>query len=217
MKQRRLLEQSAESADRSPPAVPTSTPTYHTYTELTDGGKYRDLRLSMGAVLAWNGPVDGRVPFGVSVRLLLRIPPPWPLQLLPHINQLWAQTFEGETWCGFHSLLPKFHLLPLPCHRLLLLLLHQQEKKVIPQNKYHIVYFRCLLQVHSLYKECEEDRLVSQFKMQDRVGGRIQRDPWFAGLPLRQVQRTLQALAKGEVSLGPQFVVHQVWPGDCEF
>ena len=93
--------------------------------------------------------MDGRLPFDVSGGLLCRLPPSWPLQLPPHIDQRRAQTLEGASWRRFQSLLPKLHLLPLSCSCLLLLLFHQQEEKVFPQNICYCLFsnacYRCIL------------------------------------------------------------------------
>ena len=118
-------------------------------------GKYWGVRFPMVAVFAWNGRphvLDGREPFDIFVGLLCRLPPAGPLQLPPHKHHRRALTLEGSPWRRFQSLLPQLHLLPLPCHCLLLLLLHQQEEKVFLHTKCYCLYFWCLLQVHSLYE-----------------------------------------------------------------
>ena len=91
------------------------------------------------AVFVWNGGTW--VSFDCSVRLLCRLAPTWHLQLSPHVDPRRAQEREGKDWNRLQSLLPQLrqlHLLPLPCNRLLLLLLHQEEKVFSSNKCYHL-------------------------------------------------------------------------------
>ena len=100
--------------------------------------------------------MDGREPFDVFVGLLCSLHPVGPLQLPPHKHHRRALTLEGAPWRRFQGLLPQLHLLPLPCHRLLLLLLPQQEEKVFLHTKCYFYIsdacYRCILCTNNVKK-----------------------------------------------------------------